>query len=316
MVHKRTAQLYKEAGIEYPLTTEDYGLLSFERETRNSPNSYRIDQIYRVKHIDKDYIIYNQTIISRDNPGNRKTATETVGTHQEPQFQKRYDPETNMHIPIAVDTSDVIYDIEATKDNIESILNGTYHQKIGEEDKPRTIVPYATNFVLQNGNQKFGDFTRDEFVNRHFDDLLFKATNGYYPRQLKPFGDNNVGINNEIRKEEPPLLSKEKMYEVLEIEQPKKDLLVTKHVEPQERDELNPYTIRGEPFTSEKQKTKIDNNYDDKVDEEGDEPYDVTDKKIEEGKTGFEVKPDKPLVKEQDKHKPLKTKRSRTTKRV
>ena len=68
----------------------------------------------------------------------------------------------------------VVYDIPATRENIDKIL------AMQSKD-----IPARTRFVIIDGAQTWGGFTRDEFLNRHFDDLVFKSVQGYYPRELK-----------------------------------------------------------------------------------------------------------------------------------
>lgn len=176
MVHPTTEKMYREAGLEFRKTTEDLVKERFDAETRGKPRRYRIDQMYRVRQIDKDFIVYNQTIFSEDFPGNERTCSETVGFHDEPVFQKRYDESTGQPKPVSVQGNNTVYDIPATKENMLKILKG------------KDNVPTNTNFVILDSNMKYSGFAFDEFTSRHFDDLLHKSTKGYYPRELKPFG--------------------------------------------------------------------------------------------------------------------------------
>lgn len=179
-MHPTTERMYKEAGMDnYRLSTEDQVKANFERLTKGRPKKHRIDQMYRVRRADKDYIVYNQTIISEDFPGNEVTCSETVGFHDEPQFHKTYDPVSGEPKAIAVAGNKTVYDIPATKSNIMKILKGP------------DVIPSTTNFVLEHNNVKYGGFTYDEFTTKSFDDLMFKFNNGYYPRDSKPFGDES-----------------------------------------------------------------------------------------------------------------------------
>lgn len=189
MVHEKTAKMYADAGMTVPVKTEDQVKANFERLTKGQKRKYRIDQMYRVSRIDRDYIVYNQTIISEDFPGNEITCSETVGYHEEPKFHKTYDTETGEPRSVSVSGTETVYDIPATKENILKILNGP------------DVIPTNTNFVLDHANVKYGGFTRDEFVNKHFDDLLFRVTNGYYPRQAKPFDGGGEGEVRQLKKD-------------------------------------------------------------------------------------------------------------------
>ena len=186
--------MYRDAKIDPPLRTEDLVKKRFDEETRGKPRRYKIDQMYRVKQLDKDYIVYNQTIFSEDFPGNERTCFETVGYHEEPRFQKRYNPETGQPEPESIQGTELVYDIPATKENMLKILKGP------------NIIPTNTSFVLQDANVKHGGFTMEEFTTKHYDDLMYKFNNGYYPRQLKPFGEGEEkgekdGDNGEKREQ-------------------------------------------------------------------------------------------------------------------
>src|SRR5215212_11030838 len=133
-MHEKTIEMYNKAGMEYHPTTEDYVRMGFDRATKDKPRKYRIDQMYRVRHIDRDYIVYNQTILSSDFPGNEITCTETVGYHDEPIFQKRFDEASGQPKPVAVQGNERKYDIPATRENIMKILAGP------------NVVPTKTNF--------------------------------------------------------------------------------------------------------------------------------------------------------------------------
>jgi hypothetical protein len=229
--HPKTKELYDKAGFEYIPKTEEYVMMKFDIDTKGKPRRYRIDQMYRVKQVDRDYIVYNQTIISSDFPGNEKTASETVGFHEEPTFEYRYDERTNQPKPAGVASRNVVYEIPATRQNILGILDGTYGGSGGEEQKKKEMVKINTNFVLQAGdNAKYGGFTLDEFSSRHFDDLEFKATKGFYPKELKPFAEEveQQEKEEEQEKKQPKQQQqqKEQKQQQQKLEQPKKDLLV------------------------------------------------------------------------------------------
>lgn len=214
MVHPITKGMYDKAGFEYREKTEELVMMNFDRVTKDKPRRYRIDQMYRVRHIDKDYIVYNQTIFSTDFPGNEISASELVGFHDEPQFQRRYDDATGQPKPIAVAGNVLKYDIPATRENIKAILSGTvieptssvYNKKAGEKLE---MVDHNTNFVLQNGNAKYGGFTAEEFATKHFDDLLYKASTGFYPRQTKAFDQQEKVKGDDAVKEEQKAFEKE-----------------------------------------------------------------------------------------------------------
>src|SRR5215203_758957 len=183
-MHPITEKMYRDANIDPPLKTEDLVRKRFDEETRGKPRKYKIDQMYRVKQLDRDYIVYNQTIFSEDFPGNERTCFETVGYHEEPRFQKRYNPQTGRPEAESIQGTEVVYDIPATKQNMMNILKGP------------DVIPTNTSFVLNINNAKYGGLTMEEFTTKHLDDLIQKFDKGYYPRQATPFGDEDDNDNN------------------------------------------------------------------------------------------------------------------------
>jgi hypothetical protein len=176
MVHPRTLELYKQNNFEYVKTTEDYVHERFEEDTRGNPKRFRVVQIYRIREDspEQEYLIYDLLTISTDVFGNERHKSERVGFHEEPNFIRRYDEQTKTAVVTGISDRKTVYDIPASKENIEKILA---MQSKGE--------PSKISFVIKNGNQVFGGFTKDEFLNRHFDDLTFKSIEGVYPRELK-----------------------------------------------------------------------------------------------------------------------------------
>lgn len=189
-MHPKTAKMYSEAGIEPRLSTADQVKANFDRLTKGSKRKDRkIDQIYIVRRIEGDYIVYDQTIIAEDFPGNEVTCFETVGYHDEPQFQKTYDPVSGEPKAVAVAGNKTVYDIPATKENILKILNAP------------DVIPTNTNLVLDHNNVKYGGFTMKEFTTKSFDDLMFKCNNGYYPRDSKPIGEEEGKVVQQLKKD-------------------------------------------------------------------------------------------------------------------
>jgi hypothetical protein len=122
-------------------------------------------------------------------PGNTITVPETVGTHKEPTFSMRYDSETGQAAAAAISGEKVVYDIPATPENLQKVL---------DKDTEGT----DTVFTLADGSAKYNGFTREEFITKHFDDLLLKATTGVYPAQAKPFGSKEAEKKEEKDKDE------------------------------------------------------------------------------------------------------------------
>jgi len=191
MVHPKTLELYRDAGFEYRLTTEDFVKERFEQMTASTkePTRYAIHQMYRVRQGPRDYVVYDQMIMKSDMPGNIRTHYETVGTHPEPTFTYRYDQETGKTAAAAIAGTKTVYDIPATRENMQQIL---------DKDTEET----ETNFTIQDGPMKYAGFTREEFVSKHFNDLLTKATTGQYPDSPTPFGQEEVRAKQTALQEE------------------------------------------------------------------------------------------------------------------
>lgn len=179
--------MYAEAGMSVPLKTEDQVKANFDRLTKGQPKKYRINQMFIVKHIDGEYIVYDQITISQDFSGNEMTCYERIGYHEEPKFNKIFDKDTGEFRAMSVSGSETVYDIPATKENIVKILEGP------------DVIPTNTNFVLDYTNARYAGFTKEEFMNKSFDDMMFKFNNGYYKRETtKPSEDKVQQLKKDL----------------------------------------------------------------------------------------------------------------------
>ena len=165
MPHRRTLELYQKAGVEYQQTTQDAVHARFEEETKGQPRWHRVHQIYRVRESGseegEEYLLYNLTTFSTDINGNEKSKAEVVGMHEEPVFRRTYNEDEHKTIVVGIQGKNVVYDIPATRENLEKILALNSSNRGG--------TPTKVNFVIKDGNQTYAGYTRDEFLNRSYE---------------------------------------------------------------------------------------------------------------------------------------------------
>ena len=166
--HPKILAAYERAEMEYKPTSEDI------REYRWRLRAYNdirktIDQIYRIKLGNSEWLLYNETNIARDKMGNKVTHPKLVGRYPYPEFNYRYDEESGGKIGTEKVGDKVMYEIPYSVANFEKIL-----AKDTEGTQP--------NLVLQNGTQKFAGYTIHEFMTRSFEDLLIKGRTGSLPQ--------------------------------------------------------------------------------------------------------------------------------------
>lgn len=177
-MHQKVIEAYNKAGVEFQMTTQDQVEQDFMRRTKGSTIQRRIDQIYRTKNGDRDYIVYNVTEIGKDLAGNEYSLTKTEGKYELPIFNRQYDNRTGEVQATSIARSETKFEIPFSRRNIERILkSGT--------------IPTETKFVLDAGYAKFGGIPPHEFMGRHFDDLYEKATVGKMPEKLRELPDDD-----------------------------------------------------------------------------------------------------------------------------
>lgn len=186
-MHPKVIQAYSRAGFDPSdyMSTEDRVFQEFKRRTQGSDIERRIDQVYRVKHGTRDYIVYNMTEVGRDLPGNEVTASHMEGVYEKPEFKRTYNQRTGQVEAQSLTKRTKVYEIPFSKRNLERILKSA-------------TIDSSPAFTLDVGYTKFGGFTAQEFLTRSFEDLYEKATTGRLPEQARPLPDDNE-VDKEMR---------------------------------------------------------------------------------------------------------------------
>ena len=159
MVHPVIEAEYKKAGFPLPTTPQDTRELAFKRLTRKNAdkNEKVINQVWRVSAgRDKDYIVYEEKEIGLDHQDNEVSMVRTIGKYSKPTFRNKNNAYGE---PIATEFvgEKTIYEIPYSKQKMREILDS------GDSSN--------TTFVLQVGNQKFGDYGAEDFINKSFEEL-------------------------------------------------------------------------------------------------------------------------------------------------
>jgi hypothetical protein len=169
-MHAKVIRAYTEAGfdLERQLTIDDKVEQEFKRKTQGSQLQRKIDQIYRVKHGAKDYIVYNVTEFGLDLAHNEFTHTKMEGVYEMPIFNRQYDNESGEVNATSIARWEKVYTIPFSRRNMQKIINSAE-------------IPSEISFVLDTRSAKFSGLPPYDFMNRHFDDLVDKATTGKFP---------------------------------------------------------------------------------------------------------------------------------------
>lgn len=165
---------YKDANLLdiYQPTVEDLNEAKFYEKCGNSEIRRAITQIYRIRVGTQEYLLYNETLKGKDPIGNTHMHSALRGRLEMPVFSRRYDPETAKAEASSLEGKNTEYDIPFSKENLNKIL-----AMDTERSNP--------GLVITDGPNKYAGFSLYEFSNRHFDDLMYRATMGVYPEQLK-----------------------------------------------------------------------------------------------------------------------------------
>lgn len=199
-MHPKVVQAYSRAGFDASdyASTNDKVVAEFKRKTQGSTIERRIDQVYRVKRGNRDYIVYNVTEIGSDLAGNEHTCARTEGFYDKPEFSRVYDNRSGEIVATNISKTIRVYEIPFSRRNLQKILDsGT-----AQESEPV--------FTLDAGSSKHGGFTAHDFMHRAWDDLYEKATTGKLPNDLKKLPDDDEvdRVMKEARRKEEAEMKK------------------------------------------------------------------------------------------------------------
>jgi hypothetical protein len=185
-MHPRVFKAYSNAGFDPTdyTSVQDKVIQEFRRATQGSDTKKRIDQVYRVKKGAKDFIFYNVTEIGTDLPGNEQTCSYTVGYYDKPVFNQQYQRDGTV-IATSIAKTERVYEIPFSRKNLQRILDSA-------------TIESEPVFTLILGSAKHGDFTKEEFLERHIDDLSEKVTTGRLPTEKKPLR-SDAEVEQEMR---------------------------------------------------------------------------------------------------------------------
>jgi hypothetical protein len=169
MVHPKTLQAYKDAGVEFIAKGEDTTKDLYKRKTENDKNKkIHITEMQRFRDADgSEYILYEQDVEAETEISKEilqwHDNKEDTSIWVQPIADKRYnyDPETDTRkeVVVGVRREIIHYDIPFTKENAEKL-------------KP--LTNRSTEFNVKEGIVRKA--TYEDWLNRPFDELIA----GYY----------------------------------------------------------------------------------------------------------------------------------------
>lgn len=166
-MHPKVKQAYNEAGFQIPATPQDAREENFRRRTKRAEDKIQkfINQVYRISQgPKKDFIFYELKEVGNDLAGNEDTLTTQIGRYDMPKFRKLYNNATGEAEAVQLAGTETVCEYPYSKAEMERILNS------GNSEN--------TTFTLIMGNRKYGGFTREDFINKSFDELAEMAIYG------------------------------------------------------------------------------------------------------------------------------------------
>jgi len=163
MVHPKAKQIYDDNNLFYLETAHDQTEKLFKEKSKDRPIKTRVDAIYRLKVGGEEYLYWSETQFGTDYMGNRISWFNQVGKWDLPIVHKEYFPDQNKSIATNIDDFEEQFDYPFTKEKLEELLKLSHHK---------------TMYMIDSGYIKYGSFSRDEFLNKSFDELLYKGKTG------------------------------------------------------------------------------------------------------------------------------------------
>ena len=191
-MHPKAKEVYTKNGLEYVVSAEDRTEEMFRGKAQERPIKHRIECIIRQKTGGKEYLIYQETLLSTDYKENRISWFHTVGKYQMPIVHKEYSEEEQKPVAVGVEEFDTVYEFEFTEDKLKELLENTYDH---------------TKFYVSDGNIIYGSFGLEEWKGKDFDALHHKGKTGMEkgtqvvgPTEAKAIhkADKNVSISERI----------------------------------------------------------------------------------------------------------------------
>lgn len=162
--HPEVTRLHQENNFPYYKTVQDYAYERWYAETKKVGKistgkiTILINQMYRTKQMDKDYIFYDAFLYGTDRTGNKLDFYIRIGRYEKPIFRKQVDQRTDKIISHEIFDKEMTYEIEYTPELFDSLL-----EQAREKDLSLAVIGTGRSYTIPNA-QDFRDGTYEELI--------------------------------------------------------------------------------------------------------------------------------------------------------